>query len=110
MFSNDLLVSLKHSLDTNDPVVNLWLCLDIYIHRFWAQYEAQAGSCRVKAALLRVVRRHLTPPPTSTNVERLFSYCGIVLDSRRASMNPENLDWIMFIRENLFLLNFKIEW
>ena len=64
----------------------------------------------MKAALLRVVRRHLTPAPTSTNIERLFSYSGMVLDSRRAAMDPENLDRIMFIRENLFLLNFKIEW
>ena len=80
------------------------------ISRFWAQYEEQAGNCKVKAALLRVVRRHLTAPPTSTNIERHFSYAGLVLDKHRSSMNPENLDKIMFIRENLFLLNFKIDW
>ena len=84
--------------------------INISISRFWSQYETQAGSCKVKAALLRVVRRHLTPPPTSTNIERLFSYAGLAMDKHRASMNPENLDRIMFIRENLFLLNFKIDW
>ena len=41
--------------------------------RYWAKYEKESKDCRVKAALLRVVRRFLTPPPTSTNVERLFS-------------------------------------
>ena len=34
------------------------------------------------AALLSVVRKFLTPPSTSTNVERLFSYCGQIATKR----------------------------
>ena len=68
------------------------------------------NGCKVKEALLRVVRRFLTPPPTSTNVERLFSYAGLILSNNRSSMQPEKLDQTLFIRENLFMLNFTIEW
>ena len=69
-----------------------------------------ANGCKVKEALLRVVRRFLTPPPTSTNVERLFSYAGFVLNQHQGSMQPEKLDQILFVRENLFMMNFRIEW
>ena len=68
------------------------------------------NGCKVKEALLRVVRRFFTPPPTSTNVERLFSYAGLILSNNRSSMQPEKLDQTLFIRENLFMLNFTIEW
>ena len=54
--------------------------------------------------------RFLTPPPTSTNVERLFSYGGMVARDRRASLQPERLDRILFLRENIVMLNFKLEW
>ena len=68
------------------------------------------NGCRFKKAFLAVVRRYLTPPPTSTNVERLFSYGGLLLKKNRASMLPEKVDKILFIRENLFLLAFQIDW
>ena len=65
----------------------------------------------MKKALVRVVRRHLTPPPTSTNVERLSSYTGLVLDDQRTStVSPEELDKIMFLRENIVMQNFQLEW
>ena len=66
--------------------------------------------CKVKAALLRVVRRHLTPPPSSTNIERLFSYAGLLLTKKRGNMLPERVDQTLFLRENLFLLALKLEW
>ena len=64
----------------------------------------------MKAALLRVVRRHLTPPPSSTNIERLFSYAGLLLTKKRGSMLPERVHQTLFLRENLFLLALKLEW
>ena len=64
----------------------------------------------MKAALLRVVRRHLTPPPSSTNIERLFSYAGLLLSKKRGRILPERVDQILFLRENLFLLALKLEW
>ena len=54
--------------------------------------------------------RFLTPPPTSTNVERLFSYAGIIADNKRASLQPERLNKILFLRENLTMLNIKLDW
>jgi hypothetical protein len=56
-----------------------------------------------------VVRTHLTPPPTSTNVERLFSYAGMVAEDHRASLLPETVNMILFCRENALLCNFKLE-
>ena len=69
-----------------------------------------AGDCPVKKALLKVVRFHLTPPPSSTNVERLFSYAGLVASDHRAGLNPDTLDMILFLRENSIMMNFQLEW
>ena len=65
---------------------------------------------KVKKALLCVVRRHLTPPPSSTNVERLFSYGGLVATDHRASLSGEKLDQILFLRENALMANFDLGW
>jgi hypothetical protein len=76
--------------------------------RFWSKYEVAGRGCRVKAALLTVARKFLTPPSTSTNVERLFSYCGQIASKRRGSLAPFRLEQIIFLRENLAMLNFKL--
>ena len=79
--------------------------------RFWQQYEEAASpSDTLKKALLKVVRQHLTPPPSSTNVERLFSYGGLVATDHRASLSPEKLDQILFLRENVLEANFDLGW
>ena len=54
--------------------------------------------------------RHLTPPPSSTNVERLFSYGGLVATDHRASLSGEKLDQILFLRENALMANFDLGW
>ena len=72
--------------------------------------NTQSNHSRVVDALLAVVRRYLTPAPTSTNIERLFSYGGMVLEDRRASMNPDKVDKILFLRENIVLTNFQLDW
>ena len=66
----------------------------------------------VRKALLQVVRRHLTPPPSSTNVERLFSIGGLTLTAtdHRAALAGEKLDQILFLRENALMANFKLGW
>lgn len=79
--------------------------------RFWKQYEeAVAPGDHLKKALLRVVKQHLTPPPSSTNVERLFSYGGLVATDHRASLSAEKLDHILFLRENCLMANFDLGW
>ena len=74
-------------------------------------YEQSASpNDKIKKALLSVVRRHLTAPPSSTNVERLFSYGGLVATDHRASLAPEKLDQILFLRENALMANFDLGW
>jgi len=53
---------------------------------------------------------HLTPPPSSTNVERLFSYGGLVATDHRSSLSGEKLDQILFLRENALMANFDLGW
>jgi hypothetical protein len=80
------------------------------LYRFWKRFEEMAGEDAAKKALLQVVRRHLTPPPSSTNVERLFSYAGQAAEDHRASLAGERLDAMLFLRENVLLANFSLEW
>ena len=43
--------------------------------RFWQKFEEETPpNDYVRKALLCVARRHLTPPPSYTNVKRLFNY------------------------------------
>ena len=79
-------------------------------HRYWKKYSDSCNGCKVKKALIKVVKQYLTPPPTSTNVERLFSYAGMVMEDRRALLMPERVNKILFLRENLVMLNFKLDW
>ena len=78
---------------------------------FWKHYEESSSpNDKARQALLRVVRRHLTPPPSSTNVERLFSYGGLVATDHRSSLSPEKIDQILFLRENALMANFDLGW
>ena len=47
-----------------------------------------------------------TPPPTSTDVERLFSIAGQIASDRRS----DNLENFIFLRENILILNFELDW
>ena len=79
--------------------------------RFWQKYEEETpANDHVRKALLCVVRRHLTPPPSSTNVERLFSYGGLVATNHRSSLSGEKLDQMLFLRENALMANFDLGW
>ena len=79
--------------------------------RFWKHFEETSkANDKIAKALLKVVRRHLTPPPSSTNVERLFSYGGLVATDHRSSLSGEKLDQILFLRENALMANFDLSW
>ena len=80
-------------------------------YRFWQKFEEETpANDNVRKSLLCVVRRHLTPPPSSTNVERLFSYGGLVATDHRSSLSGEKLDQILFLRENALMANFDLGW
>jgi len=72
--------------------------------------ETSKANNKIVKALLKVVRRHLTPPPSSTNVEKLFSNGGLVATDRRSSLSEEKLDQILFLRENALMANFDLGW
>ena len=76
----------------------------------WAKYEEKAQGSLISMALCRLAKKFLTPPPTSTNSERLFSVAGQVMDEKRARTLPDSLDKILFIRENIVTCNFSIDW
>ena len=65
---------------------------------FWAKYSAEGKECKIKTALSNIAKRYLTPHPTSTNVERLFSTASNVLDGR--NLNTENLEKLVFLLED----------
>ena len=75
----------------------------------WLSEESRPND-NLKKALIRVAKRHLTPPPSSTNVERLFSYGGLIATDHRSSLSGEKLDQILFLRENALMANFDLGW
>lgn len=76
---------------------------------FWSKYEASSEGCEVKLALASLARKYLTPTPTSTDVERLFSIAGQIVDGRERLL-PENMEKLLFLRENLMLSNVPLDW
>ena len=75
----------------------------------WRKYEEAGKDVRAKVALCRLAKKFLTPPPTSTNTERLFSTAGNIVDGR-ASLSPENLERLLFLRENMIMQNISLDW
>ena len=106
-------VEMEAGVVTAESLVELYLKEPLQEHKplsYWKLYEKNAGNCKVKAAFLSVVKKLLTPPATSTNVERLFSIAGLISDKRRKKLLPQRLEKILFLRENLYMLSFKLEW
>ena len=76
----------------------------------WSKFEESAKGSPIKIALCGLARKYLTPPPTSTNSERLFSVAGQVMDEKRARTLPDSLDKILFLRENIVASSFYLDW
>ena len=77
---------------------------------WWSNFEQNSKESKVRLALCRVAKKYLTPCPTSTNCERLFSVAGQIMDEKRSTMLPENLERILFLRENVIVTNFSLDW
>ena len=71
-------------------------CLD-----YWKDYESNANGDPIRLSLVKLAKKYLTPPPTSTDIERLFSVAGLILTDKRAKLLPENADKLLFLKENL---------
>ena len=61
-------------------------------------------------ASYQLFTRYLTPPATSTAVERLFSAAGLVMEAKRNRLCPDKLDMLLFLREAFLLATCKLEW
>ena len=110
---------LKEYLDTKLEEVS---CL-----KYWEKQDREFGSHKVKSALCRLarysftfllvilfisffIRKFLTAPPTSTDVERLFSAAGLIASDHRGRLAPETLEKLLFLRENILVCNFELDW
>ena len=62
--------------------------------------KAQQEDDKVKIAFCMVAKKYLTPPPSTVDVERLFSTCGNILTAKRNRLLPANLEKLVFLRTN----------
>lgn len=51
--------------------------------------------------LAQLARRYLSIPGTSVRAERVFSTAGIIVNKKRAALDPENVDRLVFLANNL---------
>ena len=57
--------------------------------------------------MAKLAEIYLTPPPTSTDVERIFSTAGDIITNERNRLLPATAEMLLFLRENLPRINFK---
>ena len=92
----------------------LWLLKLFVIDCSSRHWEKQEPLLKTKGpageALLVLVRKYLTPPATSTAVERLFSCAGLIMEEKRNRLSPDTLDMLLFVRESFLLGVCKLEW
>ena len=72
---------------------------------FWKEYSKSGGTAQRCLAELAI--QYLTPPATSTDIERSNSVGGNVVTPHRNQLEPENTEMLMFLRENWPLINFR---
>ena len=57
--------------------------------------------------MAKMAEIYLTPPPTTTDVERLFSTAGDIITNELNRLLPATAERLLFLRENLPRINFK---
>ena len=74
----------------------------IRLLKYWKtkMETAKLEDDKIKIALCEVAKKYLTPPPSTVDVERLFSTCGNVLSPKRNRLLPSSLEKIVFLRNN----------
>ena len=59
---------------------------------FWQHYQNKFPH------LSKIARRFFSMPATSAGVERQFSAGGLLINERRASLNPDTVENVLFVR------------
>lgn len=59
---------------------------------FWEHHQSKLPH------LSKLARRFFSIPATSSSVERQFSAGGLLINERRASLNPETVENVLFVR------------
>ena len=77
--------------------------------KYWERQESQNKNKTIQA-MCQLALQFLTPPPTSTDVERLFSIASLIADNKRASLLPTNLEKMFLLRENIMVFKFDLSW
>ena len=96
---------------TAEDILNNYLNAPLEVKKcltFWKEYEQKAEGNKIMKALARLAKQYLTPPPTSTDVERLFSVAGNILTDDRNRLLPANVEKILFMRENIVNYNYSL--
>ena len=75
------------------------------IYEFWKVMSQSTK--RIERAAAKLAEYYLTPPPSSVDVERLFSTAGDIITNERNRLLPENAAKVLFLRENLPRVNFE---
>ena len=70
---------------------------------FWKAYSESGNTIKKSLAMLAV--SYLTPPPTSTDVERRTAVDTLTKERNR--LLPDNAEKLLFCHENMPLLNFQ---
>ena len=73
---------------------------------YWKTKEEEVKKPWVKV-MANLAKIFLTPPPTSADVERLFSTASHVLNKDRNRLLPQNSDKLLFLHENLINVNYQ---
>ena len=61
---------------------------------------------RIERAAAKLAEYYLTSPPSSVDVERLFSTAGDIITNERNRLLPENAAKVLFLKENLPHVNY----
>ena len=74
----------------------------IRLLKYWKtkMETAKLEDDKIKISLCEVAKKYLTPPPSTVDVERLFSTCGNVLSLKSNRLLPSSLEKIVFLRNN----------
>ena len=74
--------------------------------KYWKDHHASSSN-PIKRAMVKLAEIYLTPPPTSTDVERLCSTAGDIITNDHNRLLPATAEMLLFLCENLPRINFK---